>query len=101
MDDTQSQTDRPAKPTTCQYCGLGYSLHRGSCPSLSIAAVMRSAMTRPLAMTEPAYSNALGELAAMLADCLNHRSADYDTAWRDVLDVWQGRHIDAATEGQR
>ena len=66
-----------------------------------LAAVLRSAETRPLCMAEPEYSAALRDLSLMLADCCGHHPDTYDAEWLHVLAVWQSRHIDAVTEGSR
>jgi hypothetical protein len=86
MSTTTSTADRPPAP---------------SCSADCIAAVLRSAETRPLAWRHPQYSAALADLGLELADCIGWLPDQYDGAWRDVLAVWQNRHIDAAIGGQR
>ena len=86
MHNITSTIERPPEREICADC---------------IRRVLLSAKTRPLAMTEPGYSAALGELAAMLDDCCGHHPAQYDREFRRLLAVWQNRHITAATEGPR
>ena len=75
-----------APPASCRDC---------------IRRVLHSARTRPLAMREPEYGNALAELSLMLADCIGHRPETYNREWLKVLATWQNRHIDAVTGGER